>query len=85
VRDLLALLTDTNMAAQPQLINLDNYRPNELQELHNNVAQELQLLSGNLGTLKLALSKYKQSKEALTILRMTQNESTYLFSFPNLF
>lgn len=63
------------MAAQPQLINLDNYRPNELQELHNNVAQELQLLTTNLGTLKIALSKYKQSKEAINILATAQEES----------
>lgn len=63
-----------------QVVNLDTYRPQELKELHTNLTQELQLLMNNLNTMKLALNKYKASKEALTILDSQKDSGMLLLS-----
>uniref|UniRef100_A0A0A9ZEP8 Prefoldin subunit 5 n=1 Tax=Lygus hesperus TaxID=30085 RepID=A0A0A9ZEP8_LYGHE len=67
-------MTTKQSASPSQVVNLDTYKPQELKELHNNLTQELQLLMNNLNTMKLALNKYKASKEALTILDSQKDE-----------
>jgi hypothetical protein len=67
------------MASAPQSINLDECTPQQLEQLHQRFTEELQMLTSSMGTLKLALNKYKFSKEAINNLTVAKEEST-LFS-----
>ncbi len=71
--------------ATPPKINLDECSPQQLEELHQVFNQELQMMTSSLGTLNLALNKYRFSKEALTGMKVAQNESKSLPHAPDCF
>jgi prefoldin subunit 5 len=62
--------------SSPQVIDLDAMNPRDLESLHQGMVSELEALTSNLGTLKLAYNKYKQSYDAVESLKSAENGCT---------
>ena len=75
-------LNSLTMASGAKSINLDDCTPQQLEQLHQGMTQELQMLTSSMGTLKLAMNKYKFSKDAIDSLKVAKDESTSLYLLP---
>jgi len=59
----------------PQVIDLDQMHPKELEQLHQGMMGELEALTSNVGTLRLAYNKYKQSYESIESIKRAEKGS----------